>query len=170
MKKLLENKLKTLLLHYGNYGNRKYLILYFFAGFFYKKKPYSIYALFSIFISRKTASHEDKLLIRLLPLRKIAQKRVLGNPTGLTIINGKNPGELIPSVTKVPYASTYNFMYTSDAVPTDASIWVTKSCSTVSCLITGLQAGSRYWFRIFVVGTKGQVAWGETIQSPVVQP
>lgn len=103
-----------------------------------------------------------------MPLRKKRQNLVLTLPSNFRIINGKNPGELDVRVDGMKAAVTYGFEYTIDP-PTDDSVWVKTICTTSKCTIKNLQAGKRYWFRAFVIGSKGQQIMGDTILSPFVQ-
>ena len=83
-------------------------------------------------------------------------------------LNGINPGELDLRVDSMKGASTFGFEYTEDP-PTEESVWVKTMCSTSRCTIKNLQPGKKYWFRTFVIGSKGQMVMGETLLSPYVQ-
>ena len=102
-----------------------------------------------------------------VPLRKIPQPVVLRNPEHFTITNGINPGELDLKI-KGSNARTIIFEYTEDP-PTATSVWTRTTCTSSRCTISGLEAGKKFWFRVAAIGSRNQVAWGETILSPYVQ-
>lgn len=103
-----------------------------------------------------------------LPLKKKRQNVVLNAPSNLRITNGKNPGELDVKVDGVKAAVSFGFEYTMDPI-TDQSVWVKTICTTSRCTIKNLESGKKYWFRTFVVGSKGQQVMGDTLLSPFVQ-
>lgn len=103
-----------------------------------------------------------------LPLRKKRQSIALKPATNFRITNGKNPGELDLRVDNMKGARSFGFEYTMDP-PTDESVWVKTICTTSRCTIKNLQSGKKYWFRTFVIGSKGQQVMGDTILSPFVQ-
>ena len=110
----------------------------------------------------------EKLLSTALPLRKQAQPVVLAKPGNFRCTNGINPGELDLKVDTMDGVASFNFTYTVYP-PTETSAWTTVTISKSSCTITGLESGKKYWFRVAAVGSKGQMVWGETLQSPYVQ-
>ena len=112
--------------------------------------------------------NQEKLLSTNLPLRRQAQPIVLGKPSNFRCTNGINPGELLLRIDTMDGVVTFNFMYTVYP-PAEGATWTTVSSSKSSCLITGLESGKKYWFRVAAVGTNGQMVWGETLQSPYVQ-
>ena len=103
-----------------------------------------------------------------LPLRRKRQTVMLNPPSNLRISNGKNPGELDLKVDGMKGAVSFGFEYTMDP-PTDQSVWVKTICTTSRCTIKNLQPGKKYWFRTFVIGSKGQQVMGDTLLSPFVQ-
>src|ERR1019366_8650593 len=110
----------------------------------------------------------EKLLSTALPLRKQAQPVVLAKPGNFRCTNGINPGELDLKVDTMDGVASFNFTYTVYP-PTETSTWTIVTSSKSSCTITGLEPGKKYWFRVAAIGTKGQMVWGETLQSPYVQ-
>jgi hypothetical protein len=103
-----------------------------------------------------------------LPLRKKAQARILGKPSNFRCTNGINPGELLLKVDTMAGAASFSFTYT-EFPPTETSAWTTVTSSKSTCTLTGLTPGKKYWIRVAAIGTKGQMVWGETLQSPFVQ-
>ncbi len=115
-----------------------------------------------------TANGNREMLVSTgLPLRKIPQAIVLRNPENFTVTNGINPGELYLKV-KGSNAHSIIFEYTEDP-PTPVSVWTRTTCTRSSCTVSGLEAGKKFWFRVAAVGSRSQVAWGETVLSPYVQ-
>ena len=110
----------------------------------------------------------DMLLSTGLPLRKQQQPVVLGKPSNFRCTNGINPGELDLRVDTMDGVVSFNFTYTVYP-PAETAVWTTVTSSKSSCTITGLESGKKYWFRVAAIGTKGQMVWGETLQSPYVQ-
>jgi hypothetical protein len=110
----------------------------------------------------------EKLLTTNFPTRKQAQPVVLGKPGNFRCTNGLNPGELLLKIDTMDGVVSFNFMHTPYPIQEGAA-WTTVSSSKSSCLITGLQPGTRYAFRVPALGTHGQRVWGETLQSPFVQ-
>jgi len=112
--------------------------------------------------------NQEMLLSTNIPLRKQAQPVVLGKPSNFRCTNGINPGELLLKIDTMDGVVTFNFMYTVYP-PVEGATWTTVSSSKSTCLVTGLEAGKKYWFRVAAIGTNGQMVWGETLQSPYVQ-
>ena len=110
----------------------------------------------------------EMLLSTAFPLRRKSQPVVLAKPTNFRCVNGINPGELDLKVDTMDGVVSFNFTYTVYP-PTETAVWTTVSSSKSSCTITGLEPGKKYWFRVAAIGTKGQMVWGETLQSPYVQ-
>ncbi len=110
----------------------------------------------------------ESLLTTKLPLRKLPQTVVLVKPGNFRCTNGINPGELQLKIDRIDGLVSFNFMYTKFPI-VDGAAWETVTSSRSSCLITGLETGSRYAFRVAAIGTNGQMVWGETLQSPIVQ-
>jgi len=103
-----------------------------------------------------------------LPLRKLSEPVVLGKPSNFRCTNGINPGELQLKIDTMDGVVSFNFMYTKYPI-VEGAAWLTESSSKSTCLITGLEPGTRYAFRVAAIGTNEQKVWGETLQSPFVQ-
>jgi hypothetical protein len=110
----------------------------------------------------------EVLLSTNLPIRKLSQPIVLGKPSNFRCTNGINPGELQLKIDTMDGVVSFNFMYTKYPIAEGAA-WETVSSSKSTCLITNLEAGTRYAFRVAAIGTNEQRVWGETLQSPFVQ-
>jgi len=124
----------------------------------------------------------EMLVSTCLPLRRQSQPVVLAKPSNFRCTNGINPGELDLKVDTMDGVVSFNFTYTVYP-PTENAVWTTvtsskSSCTAVwttvtssksSCTITGLEPGKKFWIRVAAIGHKGQMVWGETLQSPYVQ-
>jgi hypothetical protein len=110
----------------------------------------------------------EMLLSTALPLRRKAQPVVLAKPSNFRCTNGINPGELDLKVDTMDGVASFSFTYT-EYPPAETAVWTTVTSSKSSCTLTGLTPGKKYWIRVAAIGTKGQMVWGETIQSPYVQ-
>jgi hypothetical protein len=81
-------------------------------------------------------------------------------PTGLEVTTGDKDGELDPSWDKVAGARSYVIQISLD--PPTATSWTHAGTSTKSSTtITGLNSGTRYWFRVAAVGASGQSGWSD---------
>ena len=110
----------------------------------------------------------EMLLSTSFPLRRQTQPSILGKPTNFRCTNGINPGELDLAIDTMAGVVSFNFTYT-EYPPTPNSVWTTVTSSKSNYTITGLEPGKKYWFRVAAIGRKGQMVWGETLQSPYVQ-
>jgi len=71
------------------------------------------------------------------------------------------PRQATTSVEKITGARTYMHQYTT-AQPTDETVWVSEGTASRQYTFTALKSGVQYWFRVVVIGLKGNV------YSPVV--
>ena len=71
-------------------------------------------------------------------------------------------GEATTRVKRARGAVAYLHQYATEA-PGLNTVWITEGSSTGIHMFTGLNSDKRYWFRVVVVGRKGQKAY-----SPVV--
>lgn len=92
---------------------------------------------------------------------------VLTKPENPQVINGLNPGELTASVKAMPGAKAYVYEYSSDVTFSETS-WQRFTVTTASYTFTGLSKGKEYYCRIAVVGSKGQMAYSDTISRVVI--
>jgi hypothetical protein len=72
------------------------------------------------------------------------------------------PGEATTRVKKARGAAAYLHQYAME-VPGQNTVWISEGSSTGIYMFTGLNSDKRYWFRVVVVGRKGQKAY-----SPIV--
>lgn len=89
-------------------------------------------------------------------LNKVPEPITLGVPTGLSLTDGDNSGQLTMRFKGVPGAMSYIFQYTTDALLGDSS-WVSVPATTTSYTFTGLIKGATYYCRVVAVGSYQQV-------------
>jgi hypothetical protein len=87
-------------------------------------------------------------------------------PEGIDAANGVNTGEVFVSVIAVPNAKSYVHQFTSDPV-TAASNWTRTTTTKCKHTFDGLPSGSKLWFRIAAVGSKGQIAYSDVLPKIV---
>jgi hypothetical protein len=78
------------------------------------------------------------------------------------VVAGINPGEVECNVETVKGAKSYSYEYTADPL-TDSSVWLNEPDSRISHLITGLQSGKKYWFRVAAIGLRGARAYSNPV-------
>ena len=87
-------------------------------------------------------------------LNKIPEPITLKAPSGVTLIDGGNSGELILKFRGVKGAFSYLFQYTSDVT---LGSWITIAATTTSYTFTGLSKGTTYYCRAVSVGANQQL-------------
>ena len=95
-------------------------------------------------------------------IAKQGSPTVVTPPSGLAVNNTTQSGNLMASVKRQSAAKSYMFQYTTDATLKEES-WVTNTCTTSKCLITGLVPGTKYYIRVAVVGSNGQVLYSDVV-------
>jgi len=81
-------------------------------------------------------------------------------PSGQEATIGDRDGELDLSWDPVPGARSYVIQRSPD--PPAATTWTHAGTSTrSSTTITGLNPGTRYWFRVAAIGASGQSGWSD---------
>ncbi|WP_299289688.1 hypothetical protein [uncultured Mucilaginibacter sp.] len=88
-------------------------------------------------------------------------------PTGYTLTDGLNPGELKSTVKGVAQAVMYSHEYCLTQ-PDEDTNWVTWVTTTVSTTFTDLPSGTRIYARVAAIGRKDQLAYSDVL-SRVVQ-
>lgn len=89
-------------------------------------------------------------------LNKLPEPISLKAPTGLTLLDGGNSGELVLKFKSVTGASSYLFQYTTDQTLAESS-WVSIPSTTTSYTFTGLTKGTTYHCRSVAVGANQQL-------------
>lgn len=85
---------------------------------------------------------------------------VINKPTGLTVENSNQAGQLLISIRKVRGAVAYMHQYSSDPALKEES-WMCMTSSATKCKLPGLKAGTIYFIRVGAIGTKDQVLFSD---------
>ena len=99
-----------------------------------------------------------------LPLTKEPSPSVLGMPENLIITQAVNPGSVKVSFKAVDNAVNYSYEWAPNLVTADTE-WQEIISTTRKQVISGLEQGTNYWFRVRAYGTKKQ----ETVSSEVLE-
>lgn len=95
-------------------------------------------------------------------IAKPGSPSIVVQPSGMVVKNTTQSGELLVSVKRQAAAKSYMFQYTTDATLKEDS-WITITCTVSKCLITGLVPGTKYYLRVAVVGSNGQVLYSDVV-------
>ena len=79
----------------------------------------------------------------------------LEQPQNLTVIDGKNPGELIAYCDGVAGAKSLIFQYTTDPL-SESSVWNNEPTTKSEVTFKNMKSGQKYWFRVVAVGSNDQ--------------
>lgn len=77
-------------------------------------------------------------------------------------VDTESPEQAVLRVTRVKGAKAYVYQYTTDAVGSE-SLWVSKTITEPICVLSGLQPGVKYSFRVIAIGPGDQ-----SVYSPIV--
>lgn len=81
---------------------------------------------------------------------------------------GKNPGEIALTRKAVPEARSYVWQNCVGPLPTSDKAWIFAGASTQTrFVVTGLESGSKCWFRVAAVTPAGMGPWSEPIMKVV---
>ena len=105
---------------------------------------------------------ETKLISSGFPLTQPGGETVLTKPQRFRISPGRNYGEIIMQVKRVPGAKSYMYQYTSDPLTKD-SVWESIGSTRCKAVIKGLPLGQKIWFRMAAIGPNGQVVYTEPV-------
>lgn len=84
----------------------------------------------------------------------------LAPPSAFTTTSGDADGEIDLSWNSDPGAKSYVVELSTQAPP--SAVWTNAKTTVKSTeTLTGLQSGTRYWFRVAAVGVSGQSAWSD---------
>jgi len=90
-----------------------------------------------------------------LPLTKEPTPSVLGLPENLAINQAINPGSVEVSFRSVQNAISYRYEWALNPI-TANTVWQGTGSSLRKMVISGLEQGINYWFRVRAYGTKKQ--------------
>lgn len=85
-------------------------------------------------------------------------------PTGLTATHGDFTGEIDLAWDTVRGARSYDIQFSSDP-PTDSSWTHSKVATRSRITVEHLVSGTRYWFRVAAVGTRGHGPWSNPVMK-----
>ncbi len=88
--------------------------------------------------------------------------QTMSAPKNFKITIGKAPGQAFSSVGGVKGVKTYAHQYTADPL-TDTSVWQSEYVTTRFHTFNGLTSGKKYWFRVAVLGTGGQIEYTDPV-------
>ena len=94
-----------------------------------------------------------------------ASPKMLSIPENFTVQTGINSGEAIVSVNRIAGAIAYLLLYRPAS---ENGNWTHVTNSLPYFTITGLTALETYQFKIGAIGTKGQIAYTDTISKAVL--
>lgn len=101
-----------------------------------------------------------------LPLSaETSSSKELSTPENFNVVQGSAPGDVILSVTSVPHAKGYVFLFTKTG--TENNEWEHKLNTLPSLTLSNLEVGQTYSFKMGVLGTNGQSAYTSTITKTV---
>jgi hypothetical protein len=87
-------------------------------------------------------------------------------PAGLTATDGDFNGEVDLAWDRVQGARSYVVQCSPDP-PNDSSWTHAKIATRSQITVANLSSGSRHWFRVAAVGTRGQSAWSNPVMKMV---
>lgn len=88
------------------------------------------------------------------------------NPTNFSVVQGKNPGELLQRIKSVKGAVSYLYQYATDAMMAQDN-WQSVPSSRTSCVIENLQAGTKYNCRVAALGPREQMVYSNIVSRIV---
>ncbi len=75
-----------------------------------------------------------------------------------SVILGGEPGQVLLMHKAVKGAAAYLWQFAPDPLPTEEKLWLLAGVSTqAKCVIENLDSGTKYWFRVAAVTTKGML-------------
>jgi len=117
------------------------------------------------YVAKKVAGqvNEETLLHSSgFPLTKVGGDTELTRPKDFSILPGKQFGEIIIQVKRVPGARSYLYEYTTDPI-TPESVWQSIGDTRCKKVLNNLPLGVKCWFRIAVIGSRGQLLRTEAL-------
>lgn len=96
------------------------------------------------------------------PLAKVGGDTELIKPKNFSISPGKQFGEMIMQIKRVPGARSYLYEYTADPV-TRESVWQGIGDTRCKKVLNNLPLGVKCWFRVAVIGSRGQLIRTEAL-------
>ncbi len=91
-------------------------------------------------------------------LAKEPEKLIITQPGNVTLSNGITSGEMAGLIKAQKAARLYHFEIT-DQEPDENTAWKTNVSSRRSFVFRSLVPGKKYWIRVAVIGSCGQIAY-----------
>ena len=88
-------------------------------------------------------------------------------PTGVTVVNGVNSGEIVVKVKEAVSALSLIYQYTFDPI-TSQSIWISKGATRKTFTFDGLPSATRVWFRVISVGRNNGEMMSDVVSTIVL--
>ena len=117
-----------------------------------------------MYVNLLSEGNLEMLISSGLPLTKERTPSVLGVPENLVITQAVNPGSVEVSFKAVDNAVNYRYEWAPNPFTAD-TVWQAINCTSRKQVISDLEEGTNYWFRIRAYGTKKQ----ETVSSEVLE-
>ena len=117
-----------------------------------------------MYVNLLSEGNLEMLISSGLPLTKERTPSVLGVPENLAITQAVNPGSVEVSFKAVNNAVNYRYEWAPNPFTAD-TVWQTISSTSRKQVISDLEEGTNYWFRVRAYGTKKQ----ETVSSEVLE-
>jgi hypothetical protein len=101
--------------------------------------------------------------------KEVNTPRVLPATFDVKLCAGINEGELIVKVARPAMTSFMMIAYTTDAVITNNTAWLTIPCVENNCTLVNLTSGAKVWVKVSLAGSRRQVVTSPAIQSGYIQ-
>ena len=109
------------------------------------------------------------LISTAFPLSKSREPQPpLGVPAIEAIEAGINSGELQVNLFSLPGSRTFVYQYAQDPLPPNVE-WQSTNSTVTRQIITQLETGKRYWFKVVAYGTNNQMTISDPVLSKIVQ-
>ncbi len=118
----------------------------------------------ALYVNLLSDGNLEMLVSSGLPLTKEPAPSVLGVPENLVINQAVSPGSVEVSFKTVDNAINYRYEWAPNPVSAN-TVWQNTACTFRKLVISNLEQGTNYWFRVRAYGTKKQ----ETVSSEVLE-
>ena len=91
----------------------------------------------------------------------------LETPVITKLEDGVNSGEIRVFIKAMKAARSYLYQYTQDPL-SESSEWLSQSSTLSKVVISGLEIGKKYWFRVIAYGNNEQEVYSDAVLSRVI--
>jgi hypothetical protein len=102
-----------------------------------------------------------------LPMAKSPSPSVLAAADNIQVLQGLNPGTVDISFNRPEGAKTFICQWAKGPITNDTK-WETKGSGLTSMVISNLEPGVEYWFRVISVGSRGEEAISKEVSQYVM--